>query len=989
LYVLAFAFSMQASAQSIALNEAEEAYLADNAPIVFVSQSNYPPFEFSDANGKSNGMMIELARWIAAEAGFQAHFAHTDFNSAQSRLQSGQADVLTSFFYSQDRDKTFDFTQTVFEVPAAIFVPIDRPDITRLEDLKGLRVATQLGDYAEDYLAKAGIDVTLVSTANFADAILAVLGGKADAMIGDEQIVLFHLYRSGLNVEMKRVSESLYTGLNSMAVKEDNLLLKSILDKGITQAREHGTLKRINEKWLGEVLPSASIQWRNYWPHAMLVVVIGLWIVAWNMRLRQLVRRKTRELQHNQNRLTEILNVTGTATWELDVTTGKLRINDCWAAMLGYAPEQLTSTSLPQWKQWVHPDDVVSVNQALDEHLHARRPYYSCEFRLRHRDGHWIWVLDRGQVTRRDANGHALTASGTRIDISAEKHAEADLRLAASVFHNAHDAIMLTDDQGITLEVNAAFTQITGYTPDEVLNQRAPLLEHRFGTHSDDRLLAAASDDIWQGEVWETRKNGERYLIQLTLSRVKDEATRTAHYVIVFTDISRQKDYEARLQHLAYFDQLTNLPNRESFTQHLTRVMHDARESHCQLVLAYLDLDGFKDINDRYDHALGDRVLKVVAKRLSSTLQHDDIVARLGGDEFIMVLPHQQCDQEMKGMIQRLIQRVNQPIRFTGHEVQVSASVGVAAYDGSEDIEPDQFIRQADHAMYQAKQLGKNRYHMFDLAHERAVRGHHQSIARIQKALVDDEFVLFYQPKINMRSGDVIGVEALIRWQHPEQGLLSPDRFLPVIQQHPFAITLGEWVIRTALTQCSTWKQQGINLPISVNVDGIHLQAANFTGWLRHTLEAFPDIVSGDLEIEALESSALDDIQRVAAIMRECQTFGVQFALDDFGTGYSTLAYLRYLPAGILKIDRSFVYNMLDNEEDLVMLKGVLSLAGAFQRRVIAEGVETYAHSHALLALGCDYGQGYAFARPMPADKLLEWKKHFTLTDGTPPQHSP
>lgn len=233
LCVLSFVLisSTQAIAQSIQLSEAEKAFLTENEPIVFVSQSNYPPFEFSDIYGESNGMMIELAHWISIEAGFHAHFTHTDFSSAQSRLQSGEADVLTSFFYSADRDEKVDFTQAVFDVPAAIFVPVDRPDITRLQDLEGLRVATQRGDYAEEYLAKAGIDATLVSTVNFADAILAVLAGEADAMIGDEQIVLFHLYSSGLNVEMKRVGEPLYTGLNAMAVKEDNHLLNSILDK--------------------------------------------------------------------------------------------------------------------------------------------------------------------------------------------------------------------------------------------------------------------------------------------------------------------------------------------------------------------------------------------------------------------------------------------------------------------------------------------------------------------------------------------------------------------------------------------------------------------------------------------------------------------------------------------------------------------------------------------------------------------------------------
>lgn len=838
-----------ATAQGLALSASERAYLAENAPIVFVSQSNYPPFEFMDDEGQSDGMMVELAQWVADEAGFEARFTHTDFSTAQAQIQAGRADVLTSFFYSPTRDTSFEFTQTIFEVPAAIFVPVDRPDITRLEDLDGLRVATQRGDYAEEFLEEAGIDVTLVSTINFANAVLAVLEGKADAMIGDEQIVLFQLYRSGLNMEMKRVSEPLYTGLNSMAVKEGEHLLQSILNKSIAHAREQGVIERINAKWLGKILPLVPIKWGEYWPHALIIIIGALWVVAWNLRLRQLVRRKTDEL-----------------------------------------------------------------------------------------------------------------------------------RLAASVFRNAHDAIMLTDEQGNTLDVNAAFTRITGYEAIEVLNQPSALLDRLFDIQHDESLQATlANDGVWQGEIWEKHKNGERYPIQLTLSLVKDTAIRSTHFVIVFTDISRQKEYESRLQHLAYFDRLTDLPNREGFTQRLTQIMQEARESQHSVILAYLDLDGFKEINDRYDHSLGDQVLRVVAERLRSTLKNNEIVARLGGDEFVMVLPHQPCDLEMQRVIQQLIQRVNQPIRFNHCELQVSASVGVAAYDGNEDIEPDQFIRQADHAMYQAKQLGKNRYHLFDQAHERAVRGHHQSIARMQQALADDEFVLFYQPKINMRSGNIIGVEALIRWQHPEQGLLPPAMFLPDIQQHPFAIALGEWVVNSALQQCSDWKVSGIHWPVSVNIDGIHLQHPHFTQWLSDTLDTFPDYTLGDLEIEALESSALDDMQGVADIMRQCQTLGVDFALDDFGTGYSTLAYLRYLPAGILKIDRSFVLNMLDNEEDLVMLKGVLSLAEAFQRRVIAEGVETSAHARALLAMGCEYGQGYAFARPMPASQLLEWKTQFTL----------
>ncbi|MCL7929240.1 EAL domain-containing protein [Halomonas llamarensis] len=967
---LLITFPAYADKPGIRLSSAEKAFLEENEPIIFVSQRAYPPFEFVGNDGERQGMMVELAHWIATEAGFHAQFVNTDFSAAQAQIQRGDADVLTSFFYSDNRDQRFDFTQTIFEVPAAIFVRADRPDIAQLQDLKGRRVATQRGDYAEEYLADTNLDIELVSTANFASAAQAVLAGDADAMVGDEQIVLYHLYREGLNDEMKRVGEPLYTGLNAMAVIEGNQPLQSILNKGINQARKQGTLDRLNEKWFGEMLPSARINWRDYWPHALLVMIAALWVIAWNLWLRQLVRRKTRELRHHQKRLTEILHVTRTATWELDVATGLLSVNDCWAEILGYAPETLSICSLSQWRGWVHPDDLTEAEQTLNAHLRGQTSSYSCEYRLRHRDGHWLWVLDRGKVTSRNDQGDALKVSGTRIDISAERHAEADLHLAASVFRNAHDAILLTDRDGVIVDINAAFTHISGFEPEDVLHTRATLLD-----------CLGNEQATWQGEVQETRKNGEHFPALLTISRVDNSADRSTHFVVVLTDISRQKEYENRLEHLAYFDRLTNLPNREGLTQHLTHAMTSARHHGHRVVLAYLDLDGFKQINDTYGHTLGDQVLKVISERLRSAVEGNSTVARLGGDEFAIMLLHLHSDEAMQHVINILIQRVNQPMWLAGHELNVSASIGVACYAGHDDIEPDQFIRHADHAMYQAKQLGKNRYHIFDSAHERAVRGHHRSIARMQQALNNDEFVLFYQPKVNMHSGEVIGVEALIRWQHPDRGLLLPVAFLPDLQQHSLAIAVGEWVVHTAITQFCDWKEQGVHLPVSINIDGIHLQDAGFTDWLQQTFSRYPSVAPGDIEIEVLESSALDDIHHVAGIMRRCQRFGAHFALDDFGTGYASLAYLRYLPVEQLKIDRSFVFHMLEKEEDLVMLKGILSLAKAFQRRVIAEGVETYAHAQALLTLGCQYGQGYAFARPMPANDMLPWVEGFTLSN--------
>ncbi|MDP3330744.1 MAG: EAL domain-containing protein, partial [Methylococcaceae bacterium] len=314
-----------------------------------------------------------------------------------------------------------------------------------------------------------------------------------------------------------------------------------------------------------------------------------------------------------------------------------------------------------------------------------------------------------------------------------------------------------------------------------------------------------------------------------------------------------------------------------------------------------------------------------------------------------------------------------EPVHVGDLTLQVSASLGVTFYPQHEDIDADQLLRQADQAMYVAKQAGKNRYHVFDAVQDSSIRGHHESLGHIREALTKREFVLYYQPKVNMRTGTVIGAEALIRWQHPERGLLPPIVFLPVIEDHPLAVELGEWVIDTALTQMETWHAEGLNIPVSVNISARQLQQSDFVECLRAILAAHPDIMPSSLELEVLETSALEDIGKVSRIIHDCREIGVKFALDDFGTGYSSLTYLKHLPVTLLKIDQSFVRDMLDDPDDLAIVEGVLGLATAFRRDVIAEGVETLAHGELLLQLGCDLAQGYGIARPMPADQLPHW----------------
>ena len=367
------------------------------------------------------------------------------------------------------------------------------------------------------------------------------------------------------------------------------------------------------------------------------------------------------------------------------------------------------------------------------------------------------------------------------------------------------------------------------------------------------------------------------------------------------------------------------------------------------------------------------QLLIALSARMKESLREGDTLARLGGDEFVAVLLDLADASASTQMLGRLLAAAALPVQLGDFTLQVSASVGVTFYPQAAEVDADQLLRQSDQAMYQAKLAGKNRYHIFDAEQDSNMRGHHESLDRIRRALTEREFVLHYQPKVNMRSGQVIGAEALIRWQHPERGLLSPAQFLPLIEDHPLAVDIGEWVIASALNQVTLWRKAGLNLPVSVNVGARQLQQADFVERLRALLAAHPEHRPGDLELEVLETSALEDLARVSRIIKFCREFGMKFALDDFGTGYSSLTYLKRLPVTQLKIDQSFVRDMLDDADDLAILQGIIGLAAAFKREVIAEGVETVAHGSLLLQLGCELAQGYGIARPMPADQLPAW----------------
>lgn len=678
-------------------------------------------------------------------------------------------------------------------------------------------------------------------------------------------------------------------------------------------------------------------------------------------------QEQARSLQQNLSGLFDALK---DFIFILDENGHILHYNRAVTEGLGYGPDALIGQPIAT----VHPENLQKMaNELMIDVVAGRR--FSCPLPILHANGEQSMIETR--ITHGYWNGRPALIS-TSQDITERLIAEERQQLAASVFDNAHEGIMITDPKGRIVEVNSTFSELTGYPRDEAIGKTADLLKsgHHDPAFYHEMWQKIGEEGYWRGEIWNRKKSGEIFVELLTISTVRNRNGEIANFVAIFSDITVIKQHQQRLEHLAHYDALTQLPNRMLLSDRLQLAMAQTERSGKMLAICYLDLDNFKPINDRFGHSAGDFLLIEVAQRLKTCVRAGDTVSRLGGDEFVLLVSNLDDLHECDHAVGRIIGALTQPFRVSEHSITISASIGVTLYphDGSD---ADTLLRHADQAMYAAKQGGRNRHHLFDPENDRRTRIRREEIVRIREGLAKGEFQLYFQPKVNMRKGSVTGAEALIRWQHPEDGLLLPGRFLPIIEDSELDIEVGDWVIQEALRQMDAWHEQGLDLPVSINISGKHLQHEGFSRRLAELLAAHPNLAPGQIELEVLETAALEDMANVAELFAECRRLGVTFALDDFGTGYSSLTYFRQLPADVLKIDQSFIRNMLDDADDLAIVEGVIGLTQAFRRQVIAEGVETVEHGLVLLLLGCDMAQGFGIAHPMPAALVPDWIRQF------------
>ena len=537
-----------------------------------------------------------------------------------------------------------------------------------------------------------------------------------------------------------------------------------------------------------------------------------------------------------------------------------------------------------------------------------------------------------------------------------------------------------TDMQGNITYVNEQFCAISGYSAQELLGKNHSILNSSLHPPEFFAQLwkTISSGKVWKGEICNIRKDGTLYWVESTIVATYDSEANVKKYVSIRFDVTEKRKLMEVLQWRADHDVLTGLPNRSLLYDRFKQSVATAHRNHSSLAVCILDLDGFKLINDRYGHAIGDRLLVEVSERLKKIIRGEDTVARLGGDEFVILLGLMHAN-ELEMAMQRILTALSLAYTIDGIELNISASIGVTIYP-KDDADIDSLLRHADQAMYRAKLRGRDCYHLFNILLDNEARTAFETVVLVSKALRNNELCLHYQPKINLSSGTITGYEALLRWQHPQEGIIYPQNFIPFVEQTNLIVDIGNWVIEQALTQISNWAVLGKTWSVAVNIAALHFQREDFVETLKHLLSRFPNSSPQMLDIEIVESVMLENIPLVVKNINECKKLGVTFSLDDFGTGYSSLSYLKKLETHSIKIDQSFIRGILDDKNSLLLTIAIIGLAKSFNREVIAEGVETVEQAKLLMRLGCDSAQGYGFAKPMPVEAVISWSKHFSPT---------
>ncbi len=718
------------------------------------------------------------------------------------------------------------------------------------------------------------------------------------------------------------------------------------------------------------------------WPAlfaAQLATLSGLLVLGLKYRWTTTnLRIQRAALRESEARLTWALWGSRDGLWYWDLAEDQLH---CLGTGRFVGDTDWTTLSQMQWRDHViHRDDQARVVAAINDHLEGRSDAYDAEYRARGPSAQWTWIRARGRIVARDTDRNPLRMAGSYRIIDEERAREEERRISVEIIRLMSEAVTVTTPDSRFSYVNPAFSRITGYAADEVIGEESSILNTSKTSEQSYQTLRQKLEQTgeWRGEMWQRHKSGRDFLAAIEIREVKDASGVRSHFLAVLEDITERKRAEQTLRYLASYDVLTGLPNRTLLVSRLHHALARARRSELRLALLFLDLDRFKHINDSLGHAAGDELLKQVANRIASVTGDKERTARIGGDEFTVFIPDVYDIEQVQHAADNLIDAFAAPLNMRGQDITISPSIGIAVYpDHGQSV--DELLKNADAAMYQAKRRGRNISQVYSAELASGSIQRTKIEAALRRALDRDEFRLVFQPKVDLESRRVVGVETLLRWTSAELGEIGPAEFIPIAEETGMILPIGEWVLRSAVEQLANWRQDPrlAHIHIAVNVSAAQTPRGDFSGLVQSVLQSH-GLPAELLELEITESVLMNDPVQSGLLASDLQKAGVRICIDDFGTGYSSLSYLQRLSIDRLKIDQSFVHAIDGPGDGGVLASTMILMAHSMGLTVVAEGVDSTDQLRYLENESCDEIQGYLVSRPLDADDCLDFLHRHT-----------
>ena len=669
-----------------------------------------------------------------------------------------------------------------------------------------------------------------------------------------------------------------------------------------------------------------------------------------------------------------------TSILDWDMINNTLYISPSWKEMLGYRDEELPNAT-HSWKKLAHPQDIVDVMNSIARHIKKHAKIFENNHRLRHKDGYWIWVLGRARILYDEA-GNAVRMVGTHTDITEEKELQLKYSHSAQMIEQIHDSVISLDLEGYITSWNRGSEVLFGYKREEVTGKHFSLLCMKDEcTLYRESINILAKQTEYKTEISLKQKSGKALYVALTLSILKDEQGEHMGIVSYAHDITNRKEVEDRLLeqkkillYQAHHDALTRLPNRVLFFDRLEQSILKTERLELSFALFFIDLDRFKHINDSLGHSIGDRVLRVAAKRIEETIRHEDTLARLSGDEFTVIMEDLPHPEDASLLAKKILDVLQKPMYIDEYTLYISGSIGISLYP-QDATDAESLLKYADTAMYKAKENGRNTFQFYASEMTKYALERMAMKTNLIEAIAKEEFIIHYQPQIDAKNDRIIGLEALVRWQHPQKGLLSPEHFIPLAEETGLIIDIDRWVMQTAMYQISLWHKEGL-IPdvLALNLSIKQLEGHNFLQEIQQCLKRF-DFKPQWLELEIPEGQVMKNHKETISKLQKLHNMGISISIDDFGTGYSSLSLLKRLPINRLKIDRSFIHDIPNDEEDIAIVKAIIALANSLKLDIIAEGVETLEQKEFLVKNGCRNIQGFYYSKPISAEEMYIFLK--------------